>query len=228
MRTRSAALVLVAIMVAAGCTGGGDDDGGGGGETVMSGDVISVTTGGDQVLAGATVEAVGGPSTTSAADGSWTLLLASNAAATLRASAADHWGAEIALVVPPGGIQDLDMGLPQDSLVAAIGAVLGITPDTTKGLVAVNFATVSTAGGFAVTLSAANDGSFTFDSAGNPVISGSTLPNGDPTLIFVNVDAGTTTMTVTSAGGMTCANPFGVTSHPVDAKTVTEAPFFCQ
>lgn len=227
MRMRSAALVLVGVMVAAGCTGGDDDDDDGG-ETVISGDVFSVTTGGDQVLAGATVEAVGGPSTTSAADGTWTLLLASNASATLRASATGHWGTELAMVVPPGGIQDLGMGLPQDSLVAALGAVLGLTPDDTKGLVAVDFLTATTAGGFAVTLSAANDGSFTFDSAGNPVISGSTLPNGDPVLIFVNVDPGTTTMTVTSSGGQTCANPFGVTTHPVDAKTVTQAPFFCQ
>ncbi len=223
-------VAFLALIALAGCTGGDDDDDAFSGDTLVSGDVFTITPGGvDTAVSGATIEAVpGGPSTTSAADGTWSLLLASNSTPTLRATATGNWGSQVVLPIPAGGTT-LDFGLPSDTLVDALGSALGLgAPDTTKGIVAVDFfGAVSTSGGFAVTISAANAGSFTFDSAGNPVLSASTLPNGDTQLIFVNVDTGTATLTVTSSGTATCTNAF-VASHPVDAKIVTLAPVFCQ
>ncbi len=217
---------LVLAVVIAGCTGDDDDDTFSG-DTLVEGLVESSTLGGDAPLAGATVEAVGGgPSTTTAADGTYSLLLTSSQNLTLRASAATHWGMQVRTRMETG--TGFDFALPHDDLVTALGSAVGVTADTTKGLVAVNFITLTASSNIVATLSQPNAGSFTFSSSGAPVISDRTLPNGDPVLIFVNVDPGTTTVTVTSSGSLTCADVLGEANVPVDAKTLSLGAQFCQ
>src|SRR5687768_5184028 len=113
-------LALTSVMALVACTGDDDDDAFSG-DTLVQGTLYSNTAAGETRLAGGTVEALpGGPGTTTAADGTWTLMLQSNLTATIRATADDHWGAQIATQIGPDTIYNF--GAVHDDLVVAIGA----------------------------------------------------------------------------------------------------------
>ena len=229
MRKLLLALMAMGVVVSA-CTGDDDDDDGGTPATV-SGTVNGANGGGGNApLVGATVEEVGtSNSATSASGGVFTITVDAGEAVLLRASAASYYPLQRGVTASEAGITGLEFNMPSNAIVAGVAGALGLTIDPTKGIINVNFDGVfaSTAGGFSATIAAATEGSFTFDSSGNPVLSSATIPNGEHTLIYYNVDAGETTVVANSPGAITCTKEFGVTDELVTPATLTDVRFDC-
>jgi len=218
-------LAIAASVAAVACSSSG---GGGGpsvaGNTAVSGFAVDFATG--NPVSAATVAAMNGPSVLTAADGSWTLMLASNATVFATASKSNYINAEIGAIVPPGGATGVTFAMISQAAAGAVAAVLGFTVDTTKGGLAVYFGTVGT--GYGATLSAAvATSSFTFVNGTNPVYSRTTLQS-NQVLVFVNVAPGTTTITPTHPAGRTCTPVVpGITNWRVDPNTISAVAFNC-
>ena len=232
MWRRLALLAVVGSIVSAvGCSGGGDDDDDddddddGGSLVTVTGEAHD-----DQEppvpISGATVAHVGGTQTdTTAADGIYTLQLASNASAFLRRTATGFYPIIVGLDVPPGGTTR-DIGGPDDTQVADVETALGVT--ITEGIVAVNFQGVGTTGGFMASISATEEGSFVFDAGNSPVDGDTTIDGSDNgAVIFYNVPAGTTTISVTEPGTWTCTPEESITNWVVEDATITQLEYEC-
>lgn len=218
-------LVMVAFgAVVSACTGDDDDDDDGGTPATIAGTVSH----NDDPVVGATVTEAGtSNSATTASGGVFTITVDAEDEVFLRASGQGLYPIQRGFVAPTAGLTGENLSGPLATEVAAIGGGLGVTLDDTKGIFAVEFdgASVGTDGGISATIGLAADGSFTFNSAGNPVLATSTLPNGESILIFYNVTAGSTTVTPSGAG--TCAHEYGITSFPVAAGVITVADLDC-
>ena len=166
-------VMLAVSLVTTACSGGDDDDDGGTPATV-SGTVRGSDGDTDILLVGATVEEVGtSNSAVTASGGVFTITVDAGEPVFLRADAAGYYPSQGGVIAPVAGATDFQINLPSDAQVAGVSGALGVTLDPAKGILGVDFAGAftTTQGGFTVTLSAATDGAFTFDSAGNPVLS---------------------------------------------------------
>lgn len=224
-------LVILAIgAVTAACTGADDDDDDSGTPATVSGN-LSGSDGGDNdtPIVGGTIEENGtNNSVTTGSGGVWTLTVDADEEVFIKGSAAGYYSSQRGVVVPVSGSTGIDISMPSSAVVAGVGGALGVTIDPTKGIVGTDFqGVIGTSGGFSASLSATNGGSFVFDSSGNPVLGSTTLPNGQNNVIFFNVDAGTTTITVDPPGAVACTPQESITSHRVDAETITNIGFDC-
>lgn len=172
----------------------------------------------------------GGPSTTTAADGGYSLTLAPGSDVVLRATLDGEVSVERALVVPSKDTRfDLHV-IDIDAYVGAVSAVGGNVGAWSTGAVVVRFSGSKQAG-FSATLGAASDGSFVFNSknGGFPKATDTTLAPGD-SLYFYNVTPDTTTLAIIPPGDAgTCSDPLAPASsvYPVDKLTLTEIVLSC-
>jgi hypothetical protein len=244
-------LLFVCAAFAIGCSNnngnpGGGQDGGGGGNmdlagvplVAVTGMVRSETGGGGPAVSGATVEVMGASpanKTTTAADGSYSLMVAAGSTAFLRASASGYKSDMKAIIVPSTG-GTLDIKILVQAKFDQVKTALNLNPDPAKGFVNLNFNVPSTdlAGGYGATLSAAHDSSFAFDMNGKPTFSNMTLPQSagsgmqNNALIYPNVVAGTTTITLNPPSGKTCTLRQAIANWRVDPDTFMEVEADCQ
>ena len=188
------------------------------------------TTNGDMPLAGATVSIAGASpaiTTTSGADGSYTLTVGSNQTVFVRAEKTSFLAEQIGVVVGPSGATVDLAPVPMSEVTAAEAAIPGLTLDQSKGEVeAVLKTSVAEAEGFAPTVTADHDPSFGCDSGG---CKDEDTITDLGALIFPNVVVGDTSVSVTApSGGHACtANIPGVSSYRVDAYVLTAVLFDC-
>jgi hypothetical protein len=140
----------------------------------------------------------------SAQDGSFTLTIDGSAAGTtvyVRAGDGGHASVQRPVVLTPAGTTDVALALVPSPAIAYVSMLLGIPVDPQNGEVLVSFATPSADGGLGATLDAVHDPSFTFDATGSPVVSDTTLPNGEAVLVFPNSAPGVTRVSPTATAG---------------------------
>jgi len=101
---------------------------------------------------------------------------------------------------PKGGEEEVDLALLSEAYVAAKLGDAGMpTYDRQKGLVAIVFSHAT--GGEGASLSAASDGSIVINKKTDKGIRSNTIiPDGADALVFCNVTAGTTRVTLAAAG----------------------------
>ncbi|HWE29479.1 MAG TPA: hypothetical protein VHB97_15825 [Polyangia bacterium] len=228
-----------------GGTGGGGTGGGGGGGTGGSGGggggtpvsitgTIQSSGGGGSTkmpIAGVTVTITGTTtSTTTAADGTYTLMASAGSTIFLTASLTNYQASQIGFVVPAAGGAVPTFQLLTNAQVAAATAGLSppLTLDTSKGDVIVQFVDQSMTPGYSATISASHG--MEFDPSTSPsTYATTTSGNGsEQPLVFPNAVTGTTTITVTPATGKTCTPAVAITNWRVDANVFTFLSYNCQ
>jgi hypothetical protein len=136
------------------------------------------------------------------------------------------WGAVLPAVLTANSLEFHQLSVDPDALIAQWSAVSGLTLDTSRGIVAVSF--TGALGGETVTLGAASTGPVARTSAGTFGFVPS-LPAAYPTLLlFFNVPAGTTTLSVNAPGGRTCTPNASVENWPIYARSVTRVGVRCE
>jgi hypothetical protein len=151
--------------------------------------------------------------------------------ATLVATAPGHWGElQVGYVKDASGLTDVETEMVPDSMVAEVAAALMQTVDPAKGIVAVYFD--STAAGNTADLGVNYGFAFVFNSEGEPELGTELLPNGDSSVIFVNVDvSGDAMPSAKNAADVDCH--LGTLTIPgaslaVQAKVISSSYAFCQ
>jgi hypothetical protein len=191
--------------------------------------ISDVGASGSTPLAGATVQVLGASPanmTTSAANGTYTLMIASGTTVFIRADASAHVSAQSGLVVPGTAVSGFDLGMPSTTLFGVLAGILSYTVDAAKGVVIVFFQGNGLGNdAFGATLSAAHDPPFTIH---NSAPSRSTTANAGDPLGFPNTVAGTTTVTAVPPSGRTCTPAQAITDHRVDPGIITIVNFNCQ
>jgi hypothetical protein len=188
----------------------------------LTGHVTIVSPGSNNApLAGATVQVLGASpanQTTSASDGSYTLMVTPGATLFVGGSASTYVNVSFGVVVPlTGGTVNLGL-IPQtlfDSVTGSLSPPLSADP--TKGHVAVIFNNINNAGGYGATISASHDPTFTIANGAAMGIYSSTTIQGDVSgLIFPNTVAGWTTVALSAPAGKSCTLHEPITNWRVD------------
>ena len=206
-----------------GGTGGtGGTAGSGGGTATVSGIVYSAVLEGESTtVAGATVQVVGGQSTTSDANGAFSLEAPLGTAMFLT-TAPNAWAELFTADVPAEGEDMAEPEVIPDTLVAAIAAALSETIDPAKGIVSVEFDSQVATGGEAAELTANYGFAFVIDDAGDPVPGKTLVAGGETIVIFANVDlTADVGPSATGPGSGTCSLAFPSTAFPSQAKVFT-------
>jgi hypothetical protein len=205
-------------------TGGTAGAGGGNGTATVSGTVYIASL--DDVstpLEGATVSVVGGASTTSGANGAFSLEAPVGIQMFLT-TAPNAWGELQTGDVPAGGENMAEVEVVPDALVAAVSGALSQTIDPSKGIVAVEFDLETALGGESADLGSNYGFVFVFDAEGNPELGNALEAGADPIIIFANVDI--TSDVMPSVGG-SCSLDFSGVSFPSQAKVFTVVDASC-
>jgi hypothetical protein len=169
-------------------------------------------------------------STTTDDDGAYTLDAPVDADVVLRAELPGEISVQRLIHVPANGVE---VELHVIDIDAFVGATeqLPTTPNAFEtGTAAVRFSG-STTGGYGATLSAANGGSFLFDTTENgfAVAAQETTAGGD-SLYYYAVTPGTTSVSATTPNGASACNDAfapNATEYPVTVGTVTEVVLAC-
>jgi len=203
-------------------SGGSGGSGGGTGTATVSGIVYSAVLDGEEPpVAGATVQVVGGQSTTSGANGAFSVESPVGTVMFLT-TAPNAWGELFTGEVPAGGEDMAEPSVIPDALVAAIAAALEETIDPAKGIVSVEFDSEVAVGGETADLAANYGVSFVFDALGDPVPGNTLTAGGDTIVIFANVDLSSDVMpSATGSVGGACSLAFPGTAFPSQAKVFT-------
>ena len=206
-------------------SGGTAGTGGGSGTATVSGIAYSASLEGESTpLEGATVSVVGGASTTSGANGAFSLEAPVGTSFFLT-TAPNAWGELVVGDVPAEGSNMAEAEVIPDTLVAAVSAALMETIDPAKGMVTVEFDAETAAGGESADLGSNYGFAFVFDADGNPEL-GTVLEAGaDPIIIFANVDVTSNVMPSVSGGG--CQLDFPGVTYPSQAKVFTVVDASC-
>ena len=221
---RNYAWLILSAGLALGLVGCGDS---GGGTATVSGIVYVADGGNGTPFQGATVSVVGGASTTSGVGGVFSLEWPIGVA-TLLTTAPGHWG-QLQVGYVEDGLTDVETEVVPDSMVAEVVAPLMRTVDPAKGIVIVDFD--STTAGATADLGVNYDFAFVFNSEGEPELGTELLPNGDSSVIFVNVDVtGNAMPSAKNAADVDCH--LGTLTIPgaslaVQAKVISESYAFC-
>lgn len=194
---------------------------------VVSGKVLNAET--EKPVSNITVSVVGAsPPNTAITNslGEYSLNIAQGSIAFLKVQQSGFYSGMRGLVVPPGGKTNIELYLMPTTLISGVISVLGFPKmDLSKGGASLAFTNASTGGGEGASLSASNDGSFTLSSSGTPIKSSKLLANGLTSLMFLNVAAGNTSITLT-APKCKLAYP-SITSYPIHAGTFTDVSISC-
>jgi len=229
---RRFAWLILSIGLTAGVVGCGDSDtsgtGGSSGTATVSGITYSAALDGEStVLPGAIVSVVGGASTTSGADGTFSLE-APVGTTTFLTTASNAWGALETADVPAEGENEAEPEVIPDALVATIGAALMETIDPGKGIVAVEFNDEVADGGESADLGSNYGFAFVFDADGNPEIGNQLAAGADAIVFFVNVDITSNVMpSASAAGGGACPLDFPSVMFPSQAEVFTFVDVTC-
>lgn len=237
--------VSLCVVLAFALTACGED--GGGGAAVLGtngeniGGVISDDNG--SPIEGATVSLVGASpavTTTTNASGQWSLvapaggsLEAPEEAPQIVARADGHWGGSVRRYLSDGQmIDDIDLNLVPDSIVAEVGTTLGRTVSKSTAIVIVDIhVDGSNAGGESATLSVASDPPFTFDTNDEPVLSATILAGEETELVFTNVPPGGFEVMPAGNGNLTdCGYEFAFSTQGFTvaiAGVITRSQVFC-
>jgi len=140
-----------------------------------------------------------------------------------------NWGSLFAENVPPGGRTGLEVEVIPEALVGQLAADLGVTPDNTKGIVAVVFDEDTTVGGETAGIVAdTSDISFVFDDQDEAVEGDTLIAGGGSEVIFLNVDpAATVRADAVSTAQQGCPHEFPNATYSVMAKVLTEIDVVC-
>ena len=230
--------VLVCSFAVAACGGDGDGTGGtggtgGSGETSTVSGVVVVTGESGAPVAGVTVSVFGTSlSTTTDADGLFSLQNVPDGDRFFVTAANDHWGFVDYWIVPDETARGVVLGVLPDSEISLLEAALGRTLSDDDGAVDVYFYE-GAQGGEIASISASSDPPFTFDLSGFPVEQDALIADeGEGDLIFTSVKPsdGPITATVTGAVGMTQCfvdqSP-GLT-YPILPESVTIVYAYCE
>jgi hypothetical protein len=173
------------------------------------------------VLPGATVSVLGGDSTTSGADGSFSLEAPVGTTMFLT-TAPGAWGELETADVPAEGADAAEPEVIPDGLVAAIGEALMQTIDPGKGIVAIEFDANVAVGGESADLGSNYGFAFVFDEVGDPELGNELAAGADPIVFFINVDLTSDVMaSASAAGGGACPLEFPSVTFPSQAKVFT-------
>ena len=215
-----------------GAGGAGGGGGGGGAMVAVTGNVHTSGNGGTpSPIAGATVAIAGtSTSTTTAADGSFTLMAAAGSTLFVTASLTNYESSEFGFVVPAAGGALPQMQLLTNAEVTAATASLSppLTIDSQKGVVVVQFKDSVSTAGYAAMLSASHGNSFSPDSGMYTTSTPGNSNDSDNPLVFPNVVAGMTTVAITPASGKTCTADQAITNWRVEANAFTWIIYNCQ
>jgi hypothetical protein len=187
---------------------------------------ITNSNGAGGPIAGATVEIVGATPanmTTTAADGSYTLMAQPQQIVEIRASMTSFLSVQTGYIVQPTG-STVDLKLVPSSDVMAAAAMLMMTFDPGKGFVQVEFA--GGTGGNGASLTAPHDNSF-FCNGSGCMMTNVSATGSSSQLIFPNVMTGTTMVTTTPAAGHSCTSLIATPNIEVDANVLTVVFFIC-
>jgi len=204
-----------------GGSGGTGGSGGGTGMATVSGTVFSASL--DDVstpLQGATVMVVGGSSTTSGSDGSFSLQ-APVGIGMFRTTAPNAWGELATGDVPAGGEDMAEAEVVPDALVGMVAAQLMEMIDPTKGMVIVEFDAEVAVGGETADLGSSYGFAFVFRANGDVVIDNQLEAGDDAQVLFANVDVTSDVMPSAGMGGGSCTLEFPSTTFPSEAKVFT-------
>ncbi len=203
-------------------SGGTGSGGTGGGTATVSGIVYSAVLEGESTpVAGATVQVVGGQSTTSGANGAFSVEAPLGTVMFLT-TAPNAWGELFTANVPAGGEDMAEPEVIPDTLVATIAAALEQTVDPTKGIVSVEFDPEVAVGGETAELTAKYGFAFVIDDVGDPVLSKTLVAGGETVVIFGNVDLTEDVgPSATGPASETCTLAFPTTAFPSQAKVFT-------
>jgi hypothetical protein len=203
----------------------------GGGSAVISGKVTTtLATGQTTPVAGAIVEILGASpanSTTTAADGSYSLTAVVPGTYFVRASKDSMISAQLG-VVASQQTGAVDLGLLSRANANLMATYLGISLDSSKGIVVVGFETSDTGGGYSASLTAGGD-SFAISAGPNstPQKSTKTFAGGTNALFFMNVSPSTTKVSFAGPSGHSCSAKLPIESYRVDADVVTGISSTC-
>ena len=199
--------------------------GGGGGPVVITGVVSSIgSTGVNTPLAGATVEIAGASPanvTTSGADGRYSFSVMPGTY-FVRASKLKMLTAQLGVATSVSTVVS-EIGLLNTTTAALLALQAGQSINKNLGILAVDFVTSDTGGGYGVTLknSTSHGVPIALDVSGNPTESERTLKGGANSLILLNVSLGATTVTLVAPLGHTCTASLPMTEYRIDADVVT-------
>jgi hypothetical protein len=173
-----------------------------------------------QPIAGATVQILGASpanETTTAADGSYTLMVPAGATLFVGASASTYVSGSSGVVVPITG-GNAEFQLIPSTLFNNVAGRLSppLSADPTKGDVVIAFNNTNNAGGYGAIINANHGMTFTLLAGTNPMYSSTTVPGGDSTLVFPNTDAGSTPIALVAPPGKSCTMRQAITSWRVD------------
>jgi hypothetical protein len=179
------------------------------------------------LIAGATVALDdGATTTTTASDGTYTIMVAENGQHFVRASMPGFQGDEVGIITTTSAVNHVDLILTSYNDIATVAAALD-PPDTfqrTLGFVQVLF-TGNVLTDMSVTISAGHSMSYTF--VGGHAKYGASITDA-PLIIFPNVTPGTTLITPnTGISGIVCTPSPAITSWRVDANTATSVVLTC-
>ena len=194
---------------------------GGNGTATVSGTVFTASLDDNSTpLAGATVMVVGGSSTTSGADGSFSLQ-APVGIGMFRTTAPNAWGELATGDVPVGGEDMAEAEVVPDTLVDVVAGELMRTIDDTKGMVIVEFDAEEAVGGETADLGSSYGFAFVFRANGDVVIDNQLEAGDDAQVLFANVDVTSDVMPSAGTGGGSCTLAFPSTTFPSEAKVFT-------
>jgi len=194
---------------------------GGNGTATVSGTVFTASLDDNSTpLAGATVMVVGGSSTTSGADGSFSLQ-APVGIGMFRTTAPNAWGELATGDVPVGGEDMAEAEVVPDTLVDVVAGELMRTIDDTKGMVIVEFDAEVAVGGETADLGSSYGFAFVFRANGDVEIGNQLEAGDDAQVLFANVDVTSDVMPSAGTGGGSCTLAFPSTTFPSEAKVFT-------
>ncbi len=212
---------------------GGGVSGTGGGAAIslvsLSGRLESATTG--AAIANGTVQVVGATpaiQTTTDADGGWTLAVPAATDIFVRGTAPAYKGVQVGMYLTDAGTTTFN--LVPNMTFNQVAAVLGLTPNPSAGILNFEFqAAMPLDGGIGAAITLAHGPTFTIGTNGQPryADAGTADSNGGLPLIFPNVTAGTTDITLLPAPGITCSIPRPMQQR-IDADTFTFVRAQCQ
>ncbi len=185
-------------------------------------------------IGGATVALVGASppvSTSTAANGDWSLPVSSGQTVWVRVSGTGYRSVQRGLAVPVGGTMGFSLDPVSTDNASQIFMLASTPEDTSKGVLVVLFNTADgdnpSTPGFGATISSTSGPRIAIG-GGMPQVRDTTT-GGENALIFPNVPAGMVTVTPVPVAGFTCAlAPGALAPERIDPQVLTFVTFRCR
>jgi hypothetical protein len=183
-----------------------------------------------RVIEGATIT-VDGPSSavlTTGADGRFEVSVPAGTTPRLHVEAPGFVGLLEAVRTSAVDVDHV-YGIQPEANVDYLFGALGLTRDPALGILVVDFATPSTAGGEGATIDLAHEETTTRDEGGNFTLGDRTAPGGEDTFVgFLNVTPGLAQVVPLAPEGWACRNDVPIAAWPVHPNTITTVRVTCE